>query len=99
MNTCKHKTTHTFCIYIQSLSTVDREIFAFKCFRVINVRVSNFHHKVQEVKIIHRVFYFRVLNFRRPQERRKIFNGEYFPIYGTSYNYTKYKNNYHVQYV
>ena len=36
--------------------TVDREIFAFK--------------------------YFRVLNFRRPQERRKIFNGEYFPIYG-----------------
>ena len=63
--------------------TVDREIFAFKYFRVINVRVSNFHHKVQEVKIIHCVFYFRVLNFRRPRERRKIFNGEYFPIYGT----------------
>ena len=63
--------------------TVDREIFAFKYFRVINVRVSNFHHKVQEVKIIHCVFYFRVLNFRRPQERRKFFNGEYFPIYGT----------------
>ena len=46
--------------------TVDWEIFAFKYFRVINVRVSNFHHKVQEVKIIHGVFYFRVLNFRRP---------------------------------
>ena len=44
-------------------STVDQEIFAFKYFRVINVRVSNFHHKVQEVKIIHGVFYFRVLNF------------------------------------
>ena len=53
--------------------TVDREIFAFKYFRVINVRVSNFHHKVQEVKIIHGVFYFRVLNFRRPRERRKFF--------------------------
>ena len=64
------------------LYTVDREIFAFKYFRVINVRVSNFHHKVQEVKIIHCVFYFRVLNFRRPRERRKFFNGEYFPIYG-----------------
>ena len=68
--------------------TVDREIFAFKYFRVINVCMSNFHHKVKEVKIIHglfyfRVFYFRVLNFRRPRERRKIFNGEYFPIYGT----------------
>ena len=50
--------------------------------RVINVRVSNFHHKVQEVKIIHGLFYFRVLNFRRPRERRKNFNGEYFPIYG-----------------
>ena len=62
--------------------TVDREIFVFKYFRVINVRVSNFHHKVQEVKIIHCVFYFRVLNFRRPRERRKFFNGEYFPIYG-----------------
>ena len=62
--------------------TVDREIFAFKYFRVINVRVSNFRHKVQEVKIIHGVFYFRVLNFRRPRERRKFFNGEYFPIYG-----------------
>ena len=45
--------------------TVDREIFAFKCFRVINVRVSNFHHKVQEVKIIHRVFYFRVADHDR----------------------------------
>ena len=55
------------------LTTVDREIFAFKYFRVINVRVSNFHHKVQEVKIIHCVFYFRVLNFRRPRERRKFF--------------------------
>ena len=68
-------------------NTVDREIFAFKYFRVINVRVSNFHHKVQEVKIIHGVFYFRVLNFRRPRERRKIFNGEYFPIYGTWLKY------------
>ena len=67
------------------ISTVDREIFAFKYFRVINVRVSNFHHKVQEVKIIHGVFYFRVLNFRRPRERQKIFNGEYFPIYGSTY--------------
>ena len=46
--------------------TVDREIFAFKYFRVINDRVSNFRHKVQEVKIIHCVFYFRVLNFCRP---------------------------------
>ena len=45
-------------------TTVDREIFAFKYFRVINVCVSNFHHKVQEVKIKHGVFYFRVLNFR-----------------------------------
>ena len=52
--------------------SVVREIFAFKYFCVIIVRVSNFHHKVQEVKIIHGVFYFRVLNF----------NGEYFPIYG-----------------
>ena len=68
--------------YASIRNTVDREIFAFKYFRVINVRVSNFHHKVQEVKIIHCVFYFRVLNFRRPQERRKFFNGEYFPIYG-----------------
>ena len=66
-----------------TVCTVDREIFAFKYFRVINVRVSNFCHKVQEVKIIHCVFYFRVLNFRRSRERRKIFNGEYFPIYGT----------------
>ena len=49
-------------------STVDREIFAFKYFRVINVRVSNFHHKVQEVKIIHGVFYFRVLNFCRGEK-------------------------------
>ena len=64
-------------------NTVDREIFAFKYFRVINVRVSNFRHKVQEVKIIHGVFYFCVLNFRRPRERRKFFNSEYFPIYGT----------------
>ena len=62
--------------------TVDREIFAFKYFRVINVHVSNFPHKVQEVKIMHGVFYFRVLNFHRPRERRKFFNGEYFPIYG-----------------
>ena len=54
-------------------NTVDWEIFAFKYFRVINVRVSNFYHKVQEVKIIHGVFYFRVLNFRRPRERRKKF--------------------------
>ena len=68
--------------YAWNTCTVDREIFAFKYFRVINVRVSNFHHKVQEVKIIHCVFYFRVLNFRRPRERRKFFNGEYFPIYG-----------------
>ena len=45
--------------------SVDREIFTFKYFRVINVRVSNFHHKVQNL-IIHGVFYFRVLNFRRP---------------------------------
>ena len=64
-------------------NTVDREMFAFKYFRVINVRVSNFRHKVQEVKIIHGVFYFRVLNFHRPRERRKFFNSEYFPIYGT----------------
>ena len=69
------------CVGVAS-TTVDREIFAFKYFRVINVRVSNFHHKVQEVKIIHGVFYFCVLNFRRPQERRKNFNGEYYPIYG-----------------
>ena len=46
--------------------TVDREIFAFKYFRVINVRVSNFLHKVQEVEIKHGVFYFCVLKFRRP---------------------------------
>ena len=64
--------------------TVDWEIFAFKYFRVINVCVSNFRHKVQEVKIKHCVFYFCVLNFRRPPERRKYFNGEYFPIYGIS---------------
>ena len=51
---------------IRRRDTVDREIFAFKYFRVINVRVSNFRHKVQDVKIIHGVFYFRVLNFRRP---------------------------------
>ena len=69
-------------MYIIVVCTIDREIFAFKYFRVINVRVSNFHHKVQEVKIIHGVFYFCVLNFRRPRERRKCFNGEYFPIYG-----------------
>ena len=49
--------------------------------------MSNFHHKVQEVKIIHCVFYFRVLNFRRPRERRKNFNGEYFPIYGIIHYY------------
>ena len=67
------------------MTTVDREIFTFKYFHVINVRVSNFHHKVQEVKIIHGVFYFRVLNFRRPRERRKFFNGEYFLIYGISF--------------
>ena len=73
--------------------TVDREIFAFKYFRVINVRVSNFHHKVQEVKIIHCVFYFRVLNFRRPRERRKFFNGEYFPIYGSSVGLTIHVDN------
>ena len=72
------------------LNTVDREIFAFKYFRVINVRVSNFRHKVQEVKIIHGVFYFRVLNFRRPRERRKFFNGEYFPIYGKYHNLEKF---------
>ena len=33
--------------------------------------MSNFHHKVQEVKIKHGVFYFCVLNFRRPTERQK----------------------------
>ena len=38
--------------------TVDREIFAFKYFCVINVRVSNFHHKVQEVKIFFNGEYF-----------------------------------------
>ena len=46
-----------YLMYLLSIiTTVDREIFAFKYFRVINVRVSNFHHKVQEVKIIHGVF-------------------------------------------
>ena len=49
-------------ISINNTITVDREIFAFKYFRVINVRVSNFHHKVQEVKIIHGVFYFLTVN-------------------------------------
>ena len=70
-------------MYMYLQHTIDREIFAFKYFCVINVRVSNFHHKVLEVKIIHGVFYFRVLNFRQPQERRQFFNGEYFSIYGS----------------
>ena len=53
-------------------STVDREIFAFKYFRVINVCVSNFRHKVQEVKIIHGVFYFCV-KFSPTTREAKIF--------------------------
>ena len=40
--------------------TVDWEIFAFKYFRVIDVRVSNFHHKVQEVKIKHGEYFQRL---------------------------------------
>ena len=51
-------TCNRTCMQWYVLITVDREIFAFKYFRVINVRVSNFHHKVQEVKIIHCVFIF-----------------------------------------
>ena len=48
----------TLFVLLVILNTVDREIFAFKYFRVINVCVSNFHHKVQEVKIKHGMFYF-----------------------------------------
>ena len=79
IHVCKlihHCSTKSYCakksliLYIIIIITVDREIFAFKYFRVINVRVSNFRHKVQEVKIIHGVFYFRVLNFRRPREAK-----------------------------
>ena len=58
--------TGAFSLRLLIIITVDR---AFKYFRVIIVRVSNFYHKVQEVKIIHGVFYFRVLNFCRPRER------------------------------
>ena len=36
------------------------------------------------------MFYFRVLNFRRPRERRNVFNGGYFPIYGTDELFVRY---------
>ena len=52
--------------------TVDREIFAFKYFRVINVGVSNFRHKVQEVKILHGVL-FSCVKFSPTTREAKIF--------------------------
>ena len=67
----RHTHTHIYytwkclCDFICAVSN-SREIFTFKYFRVINVRVSDFHHKVQEVKIKHGMCYFCVLNFRRP---------------------------------
>ena len=68
---------HSINIFIVCLSVCNDNNYDYRrsgnirvqIFRVTNVRVSNFHHKVQEVKIIHGVFYFHVLNFRRPRER------------------------------
>ena len=79
------------CSTNNHIYTVDREIFAFFFLHVINFRVFNFRHRRKRGKLNVRKLHvpfarakFSRVKFSPLREWRKFFNGEHFPIYGST---------------